>query len=145
MASSALLLTSGSDQAQVCDHNLSRNPVENHCHLPASALNALLSDFKPEAIAVTSTNPLGGALTVSGIYKGAGSHVMEGLAKIDLTDIGTNKTSFAKINALTVKNTFGGTEAGEGNRNAMFGWLQQSGPIPYTDPAYHFHTAVFGW
>jgi hypothetical protein len=140
-----LLSASGSDRAESCAPNLTQSPAGSDCASPVSTRNAMLSDLKPNTIVVNSTNPLGGALTVSGIYNGTGSHVMEQLADIELTDTGTNKTSFAKINALTAKNTFGGAGSGEGNRNAIFGWLRQTGAIPYTDPAYHFHTAIFGW
>lgn len=140
-----LLLTSGSDRAESCTQNPAAGPVGSNCPVPVSAANARRWELKSNSIAVTSTNPLGGALTVSGIYKGIGSHVMEQLADIELTDTGTNKISFAKINALTVKNAFGGVGSGEGNRNAIFGWLRQAGATPYSDPAYHFHTAIFGW
>ena len=85
-----LLLASGSDRAESCAQNPSPGPVGSNCSVPVSEANSRRWELTPNSIAVTSTNPLGGALTVSGIYKGIGSHVMEQLTDIELTDSGTN-------------------------------------------------------
>jgi hypothetical protein len=91
-----------------------------------------------------SGDALTAPITFTGSFTGSAIAPFTQFVNISLTDTGTSVSGISKINAETVKLSFGGAGTGPGNRNALWATLTLTGPTGYNTCCL-FNSAGFSW